>query len=138
MEALTGPSLPNTLASRPPPPVTSLYPPRSSSIHLARGLSIRTAKLLCRLIDSLSKVRYSTWYGFNFMPIISVQRQANRSTEHAKERRMNICDTSRCSFLFQDSRNREIKKNHNQCVLTGHNCVFSLFSLFPRSPSLSH
>lgn len=51
------------------------------SIHFARGLSIRTAELLCRLIDSLSErceVRYPTSYGFNFMPIISARRKGRR------------------------------------------------------------
>lgn len=62
--------------------------PRPPSIHSARGLSIRTAELLCRLIDSLSErceVRYSTWYGFNFMPIISVQRETNRAENRGGE-----------------------------------------------------
>lgn len=64
----------------PTAPVPPLHSPHPLSIHSARGLSIRTAELLCRLIDSLSErceVRYSTWYRFNFMPIISVQREAN-------------------------------------------------------------
>lgn len=70
-------------------PQTSLFiSPRPPSIHSARGLSIRTAELLCRLIDSLSErceVRYSTWYGFNFMPIISVQRETNRAENRGGE-----------------------------------------------------
>lgn len=73
----------------PTAPVTvPLRSPRPLSIHSARGLSIRTAELLCRLIDSLSErceVRYSTWYRFNFMPIISVQREANRAEGGGQE-----------------------------------------------------
>lgn len=73
-----------TLApSRIPPtsPPSVARPARLPSIHSARELSIRTAELLCRLIDSLSErceVRYSTRYGFNFMPIISVQKRRRR------------------------------------------------------------
>lgn len=96
----------------PTAPITvSLHPPRPLSIHSARGLSIRTAELLCRLIDSLSErceVRYSTWYRFNFMPIISVQREANGAEGG---RRMNIRDTSHCSFLFQDSFGQNVGRN---------------------------
>jgi len=88
-----------------------LHPPRSSSIHFARGLSIRTAELLCRLIDSLSEVRYSTWYGFNFMPIISVQRQANRTEQRRGGWIFAILHAA--SFPFQGSFDRDVKKNHN-------------------------
>lgn len=76
---------PFPLPSQTHPSAPCVCPP----IHFPRELSIRTAELLCRLIDSLSErceVRYSTRYGFNFMPIISVQKRGRRGVgERASE-----------------------------------------------------
>jgi len=125
VEALTRPSLANIRAlSR----IPTTLPCRQRNhpcahrvrpfIYFARGLSIRTAELLCRLIDSLSErceVRYPTWYGFNFVPIISARSAGE--TGRWRWRRMNIRDIAKRSFLPRDSLGLDTAEHtSNSCV----------------------
>lgn len=105
---------PSRIPSQSPFPLPSQTHPSAPCVcppvHFPRELSIRTAELLCRLIDSLSErceVRYSTRYGFNFMPIISVQKRGRRGVgERARRRRTDgerEDEYSRCSVAAVSS-----------------------------------